>query len=56
MIKLGDNEPNSLQPNRHEPVPLEGKTVLVNGRQKNSERMAKQPKSRDRKPSTDPHG
>jgi len=31
MIALGHNEPNPLQPNRHEPVPLEGKTVLVNG-------------------------
>ncbi len=31
MIELGHNEQNPLQPNRHEPVPLEGKTVLVNG-------------------------
>ncbi|GBR05253.1 NADPH:quinone reductase [Acetobacter oeni LMG 21952] len=31
MIGLGHNEPNPLQPHRHEPVPLEGKTVLVNG-------------------------
>jgi NADPH:quinone reductase-like Zn-dependent oxidoreductase len=31
MIELGHNEPNPLQQNRHEPVPLEGKTVLVNG-------------------------
>lgn len=31
MIELGHEEPNPLQPNRHEPVPLEGKTVLVNG-------------------------
>jgi NADPH:quinone reductase-like Zn-dependent oxidoreductase len=31
MIELGHNEPNPLQPNMHEPVPLEGKTVLVNG-------------------------
>jgi len=31
MIELGHDEPNPLQPNRHEPVPLEGKTVLVNG-------------------------
>ncbi|PBQ34800.1 NADPH:quinone reductase [Sphingobacteriaceae bacterium] len=31
MIELGHNEPNPLQPNKHEPVPLEGKTVLVNG-------------------------
>ncbi|MGD1879040.1 MAG: NADP-dependent oxidoreductase [Kiloniellaceae bacterium] len=31
MVELGHDEPNPLQPNRHEPVPLEGKTVLVNG-------------------------
>lgn len=31
LIELGHDEPNPLQPNRHEPVPLEGKTVLVNG-------------------------
>jgi NADPH:quinone reductase-like Zn-dependent oxidoreductase len=31
MIELGHDEPNPLQPYRHEPVPLEGKTVLVNG-------------------------
>ncbi|HVJ34599.1 MAG TPA: NADP-dependent oxidoreductase [Terriglobia bacterium] len=31
MIELGHNEPNPLQPNRHKPVPLDGKTVLVNG-------------------------
>ncbi|MBB2202237.1 NADP-dependent oxidoreductase [Gluconacetobacter tumulisoli] len=31
LIELGHNEPNPLQPNMHEPVPLEGKTVLVNG-------------------------
>ena len=31
MIELGHNVPNLLQPNRHEPVPLAGKTVLVNG-------------------------
>lgn len=31
MIDLGHNEPNPLQPYRHEPVPLEGRTVLVNG-------------------------
>lgn len=31
MIERGHNEPNPLQPNRHQPVPLEGKTVLVNG-------------------------
>lgn len=31
MIELGHDVQNPLQPNRHEPVPLEGKTVLVNG-------------------------
>lgn len=31
MIELGHDVPNPLQPNRHEPVPLGGKTVLVNG-------------------------
>ena len=31
MIELGHDEPNPLQPNRHVSVPLEGKTVLVNG-------------------------
>jgi NADPH:quinone reductase-like Zn-dependent oxidoreductase len=31
MIELGHNEPNPLQPGRHQPVPLGGKTVLVNG-------------------------
>lgn len=31
MIDVGHNEQNPLQPNRHQPVPLEGKTVLVNG-------------------------
>lgn len=31
LIELGHNEPNPLQPNRHEPVPIKGKTVLVNG-------------------------
>ncbi len=31
MIDLGHDEPNPLQPYKHEPVPLEGKTVLVNG-------------------------
>jgi NADPH:quinone reductase-like Zn-dependent oxidoreductase len=31
MVELGHDEPNPLQPNRHEPVPLEGKTVVVNG-------------------------
>lgn len=30
MIELGHNVPNPLQPNMHEPVPLKGKTVLVN--------------------------
>jgi NADPH:quinone reductase-like Zn-dependent oxidoreductase len=31
LITLGHDEENPLQPNRHEPVPLKGKTVLVNG-------------------------
>jgi NADPH:quinone reductase-like Zn-dependent oxidoreductase len=31
LIELGHNEPNPLQPMPHRPVPLEGKTVLVNG-------------------------
>jgi NADPH:quinone reductase-like Zn-dependent oxidoreductase len=31
MIALGHDEPNPLQPHRHEPVPLQGRTVLVNG-------------------------
>lgn len=31
MVDLGHDEPNPLQSNRHQPVPLEGKTVLVNG-------------------------
>jgi len=31
MIELGHDVQNPLQPNRHEPVPLEGKRVLVNG-------------------------
>ncbi|NDV87806.1 zinc-binding dehydrogenase [Aurantimonas aggregata] len=31
LIELGHDGPNPLQPHRHEPVPLEGRTVLVNG-------------------------
>lgn len=31
MVEQGHDVQNPLQPNRHEPVPLEGKTVLVNG-------------------------
>ncbi len=31
MIELGHDEPNPLQSHKHVPVPLEGKTVLVNG-------------------------
>lgn len=31
LIDLGHNEPNPLQPDRHRPVPLEGRMVLVNG-------------------------
>ena len=31
MIEVGHDVQNPLQPNKHEPVPLEGKTVLING-------------------------
>jgi NADPH:quinone reductase-like Zn-dependent oxidoreductase len=31
LIEVGHDEPNPLQPEMHRPVPLEGKTVLVNG-------------------------
>lgn len=31
LVELGHDEPNPLQPQRHQPVPLAGKTVLVNG-------------------------
>lgn len=31
MVELGHDAPNPLQPDQHAPVPLEGKTVLVNG-------------------------
>lgn len=31
LVELGHDEPNPLQPHRHEPIPLEGKTVVVNG-------------------------
>jgi NADPH:quinone reductase-like Zn-dependent oxidoreductase len=31
LVELGHNEPNPVQPNQHEPVPLNGKIVLVNG-------------------------
>ncbi|MEX6507218.1 NADP-dependent oxidoreductase [Jiella sp. M17.18] len=31
LVELGHDEPNPLQPHRHEPVPLEGRTVVVNG-------------------------
>jgi NADPH:quinone reductase-like Zn-dependent oxidoreductase len=31
LIEPGHNEPNPLQPEQHKPLPLEGKTVLVNG-------------------------
>jgi NADPH:quinone reductase-like Zn-dependent oxidoreductase len=31
LIDLGHEEPNPLQPDVHRPLPLEGKTVLVNG-------------------------
>jgi NADPH:quinone reductase-like Zn-dependent oxidoreductase len=31
LIEVGHDVQNPLQPNKHQPVPLEGKTVLVNG-------------------------
>ncbi|PTW60515.1 NADPH:quinone reductase-like Zn-dependent oxidoreductase [Breoghania corrubedonensis] len=31
MVELGHSEPNPLQPGLHQPAPLQGKTVLVNG-------------------------
>lgn len=31
LIELGHEEPNPMQPVKHKPVPLDGKTVLVNG-------------------------
>jgi NADPH:quinone reductase-like Zn-dependent oxidoreductase len=31
LVDLGHDVQNPLQPNRHEPVPLEGKRVMVNG-------------------------
>jgi NADPH:quinone reductase-like Zn-dependent oxidoreductase len=31
MIEVGHDEQNPLQPNKHMPVPLTGKTVLING-------------------------
>jgi NADPH:quinone reductase-like Zn-dependent oxidoreductase len=31
LIELGHDEPNPLQPQMHRPVPLDGKTVLING-------------------------
>ncbi len=31
LIDVGHDEPNPVQPHRHVPVPLDGKTVLVNG-------------------------
>lgn len=31
LVELGHNVPNPLQPEMHKPVPLHGKTVLVNG-------------------------
>jgi NADPH:quinone reductase-like Zn-dependent oxidoreductase len=31
MIEVGHDEQNPLQPNKHMPVPLAGKTVLING-------------------------
>ncbi|MFD0795120.1 NADP-dependent oxidoreductase [Mucilaginibacter litoreus] len=31
LVEVGHDNPNPLQPNKHIPVPLKGKTVLVNG-------------------------
>lgn len=31
LIELGHDHPNPLQQHRHQPVPLKGKTVLING-------------------------
>jgi NADPH:quinone reductase-like Zn-dependent oxidoreductase len=31
LVDLGHNEPNALQADQHVPVPLEGRTILVNG-------------------------
>lgn len=31
MVDVGHDEPNPLQEKKHEPVPLEGRTVVVNG-------------------------
>ncbi len=31
LIEQGHNEPNPLQPDQHKPLPLEGKTILING-------------------------
>ncbi len=31
LVDLGHNEPNPLQSNRHDPVSLTGKKILVNG-------------------------
>ncbi|MEA1651147.1 NADP-dependent oxidoreductase [Nitrospirillum sp. BR 11164] len=31
LIELGHDEPNPFQPYKHEPVPLRGRTVLING-------------------------
>ena len=31
LVELGHNAPNALQSQQHLPVPLEGRTVLVNG-------------------------
>jgi NADPH:quinone reductase-like Zn-dependent oxidoreductase len=31
LVDLGHDAPNALQPNQHVPVPLDGRTVLVNG-------------------------
>ncbi|WP_246837703.1 NADP-dependent oxidoreductase [Salinicola sp. MH3R3-1] len=31
MVELGHHEPNPLQSSRHQPVPLEGRAVVING-------------------------
>ncbi|WP_345949698.1 NADP-dependent oxidoreductase [Mucilaginibacter sp. PAMB04274] len=31
LVEVGHDAPNPLQPNKHQPVPLEGKRVLING-------------------------
>lgn len=31
LVEVGHDAPNPLQPNKHQPIPLEGKQVLING-------------------------